>query len=1377
MGNVQTDPNARERIQTGDINAAQTSYRPDLQNYRMDQAQQVGSSNFNQQGTPESYMSPYQQNVIDAQQRNAQRQATIAGNQRSAAATRAGALGGSRSAIENAEASRNLALQQGDIQSSGMQAAYQQAQQQFNADQARNMAAQQANQQAGLTTGQQNLQSQLSTQQLGAQSGMQAALANLNNQQQSAVQNEANRLQASGMNSQQAMQTALANQQAGLTSGQQNLQSQLSTQQLGAQSGLQAALANLNNQQQSSVQNEANKLQASGMNAQQAMQMALANQQAGLTSGQQNLQAQLSTQQLGAQSGMQAALANLNNQQQSAVQNEANRLQASGMNSQQAMQMALANQQAGLTTGQQNLQSQLSTQQLGTQTGMQAALANLNNEQQAQVQNAANSLQASGMNSQQAMQMALANQQAGLTTGQQNLQSRLSTQQLGTQTGMQTALANLNNQQQAAVQNEANRLQASGMNSQQAMQMALANQQNQQQANTQNLGANLSTQQLGAGQNLQSQLANQSTGLQAGLANQQMQYNAGLQNAQLQQQSNLANQQAGLTTNQQNLQSMLGTQQLRAGQDLQSQLANQSAFAQNQGQGLQQNLAGNQQALQNAQLAAQYGLAGQQAGEQSRQFGSNLGMQGLNQRLAAGSQLGALGQTQYGQQMGITQAQLQAGAQQQAMEQQGLSNQYQAFLDRQNYPYQNLSYMSNIIRGTPIGSNATSQMYQAPAPMSTQLIGAAGGIGSLLGAYNKAAGGSIKSYAGGGGIRGLAVGGPPEGKSQITADSAERFFTGNQFLPSPTATMLAENPPTKGISPGLRALIDANEDAVAAARSHAEQQPPTPQTTVAQDLGVPEQSMASMRSGGLASMPSGVMNNVQYADGGIIAFGGEADQLVKDRGTDEGGGPVDAYTLAANDTFLSQGLQRGKAAVRDLASMFVLRPWATDSERIRKGDFRTNAEFEGFFPAGHKVDEHGDELKAAFERQNAERPDLAPSSATTTFDPMNPWARTSPLSVPAAPAAAAPTAAAPGSAPVVAPGSAPGSAPGNRLGITNQTPSARADHAAAPTTEAGDQILEGLLEERRDAKGKLREITPAAPVKTAEEYLKIDEEGRANALKRAGVSAESPKDRIAALTNQATEARANRDQDRWLAAAAGFFAMGAGKSQYALQNMSVGLGVTTAQLKDVEKDYRKGEEARKDRIELIKEAQRQEVLGNYDRAEKTRDRALGREADEKKFKQTAYATLLDHVDRTIATYTATKSSDLIRKEMAAGRAATTASKAEELKLLKEAKLEEDKRQHNLQAAAKRDAIVQRFMSGSSPSGLMLRGLGNAVDTAQTKLDNYKPGMFSDNRPELSKGLQTAQTRYADAYKTESEKANVAAGKEVGGWGTATITSK
>ena len=167
--------------------------------------------------------------------------------------------------------------------------------------------------------------------------------------------------------------------------------------------------------------------------------------------------------------------------------------------------------------------------------------------------------------------------------------------------------------------------------------------------------------------------------------------------------------------------------QSEAQRNLQDQLGNiqatglQNAFQQAQAQ-----------AAQDAAMRAQYGLAGANLREQSRQFGAGLGLQGIGQQLAAAGTLGQLGQQQYGQQLGISQAQLGAGAQIQALGQQDLTNRYQQFLDQQRLPFQQLSWFSDILRGTP-ASGATQTLYQQPPNVLGQITGLGLGLGSLFG--------------------------------------------------------------------------------------------------------------------------------------------------------------------------------------------------------------------------------------------------------------------------------------------------------------------------------------------------------------------------------------------------------------------------------------------------------------------------------------------------------------------------------------------------------------------------------------------------------------------------------------------------------------------
>ena len=208
------------------------------------------------------------------------------------------------------------------------------------------------------------------------------------------------------------------------------------------------------------------------------------------------------------------------------------------------------------------------------------------------------------------------------------------------------------------------------------------------------------------------------TGQQAAFQNAQQQFNAE-QQARLQAQ--LANQQAGLTVGGQNLGAKLGIQQLGAGQNMQAQLANQQAYQNMLAQREASRQFGYGQQMTAAQQRAQYGQAAQQLAEQSRQFGAGYGQQGLSTALQGAGQLGNLGQQEFGQQKDIYGLQNQFGAQQRGIEQEKINQRYQDFLSEQRHPYQQLEFMSNILRGTPMGTVQT--MYQAPPSPVSQLAG------------------------------------------------------------------------------------------------------------------------------------------------------------------------------------------------------------------------------------------------------------------------------------------------------------------------------------------------------------------------------------------------------------------------------------------------------------------------------------------------------------------------------------------------------------------------------------------------------------------------------------------------------------------------------
>lgn len=97
----------------------------------------AATRSFTAPGVAATFMSPYMQNVVDANKREAFRDAGIANTQRDSQAIQAGAFGGSRQAIMDAEADRNLMTRLGDIQNSGLQAAFESGQGQFNSEMAR----------------------------------------------------------------------------------------------------------------------------------------------------------------------------------------------------------------------------------------------------------------------------------------------------------------------------------------------------------------------------------------------------------------------------------------------------------------------------------------------------------------------------------------------------------------------------------------------------------------------------------------------------------------------------------------------------------------------------------------------------------------------------------------------------------------------------------------------------------------------------------------------------------------------------------------------------------------------------------------------------------------------------------------------------------------------------------------------------------------------------------------------------------------------------------------------------------------------------------------------------------------------------------------
>ena len=165
--------------------------------------------------------------------------------------------------------------------------------------------------------------------------------------------------------------------------------------------------------------------------------------------------------------------------------------------------------------------------------------------------------------------------------------------------------------------------------------------------------------------------------------------------------------------------------------------------------------------LQNAYSQAQNqynsdqsrGLQAAQLGEQSKQYGAGLEMQGLQTGLQAANQLGQLGQNEYTQNLGINQLQQATGATEQAQQQAALTQQYNDFMAQKQYPYQQLSYMSDMLRGLPM-SQTTNSMFQAPVSTAATVAG----LGTAAyGASKLAKGGRVKDKRRPAGLAELAI--------------------------------------------------------------------------------------------------------------------------------------------------------------------------------------------------------------------------------------------------------------------------------------------------------------------------------------------------------------------------------------------------------------------------------------------------------------------------------------------------------------------------------------------------------------------------------------------------------------------------------------------
>lgn len=239
-------------------------------------------------------------------------------------------------------------------------------------------------------------------------------------------------------------------------------------------------------------------------------------------------------------------------------------------------------------------------------------------------------------------------------------------------------------------------------------------------------------------------------------------------------------------------------------------------------------------AQQQAKATSAGAFGGYRQGIESAERERNL-MQQMNDIQAQGSQSAYNAATQQANTAIGQQTQL--GALQQQQAQRPLDLAYQDFLTQKNYPYQQLSYMNNLIRGIPMGMSSQSQVYQG-SPSTLQTLGALG-----MGAYGAKQLGMIGGAKEGGLMQSYADGG-------MTV--MEKFNSPEALLPD--MDMLNEDQ--------LRAIIAA------------------PATPAEKEAAQRELATRASEDRGLASAYNQVpydvrANMIRAAGGGIIAFAGD----------------------------------------------------------------------------------------------------------------------------------------------------------------------------------------------------------------------------------------------------------------------------------------------------------------------------------------------------------------------------------------------------------------------------------------------------------------------------------------------------------------------
>lgn len=186
------------------------------------------------------------------------------------------------------------------------------------------------------------------------------------------------------------------------------------------------------------------------------------------------------------------------------------------------------------------------------------------------------------------------------------------------------------------------------------------------------------------------------------------------------------------------MQNVVDLQKQEAIRDAQKGMLTQNLAAGRQGTygGARQLLAGTERERNLGQNLANIQAAGTQKAYEdairNMQFGTTAGIQGAQAATQAGATLGQLGIGQQQTALDLAKAKEAYGGLSQAEQQKALDLQYQDFITQQQYPYKNLGFLSDILRGSAnLAGTGGKVVYEAPSSSTAQLLGTGLGAASI----------------------------------------------------------------------------------------------------------------------------------------------------------------------------------------------------------------------------------------------------------------------------------------------------------------------------------------------------------------------------------------------------------------------------------------------------------------------------------------------------------------------------------------------------------------------------------------------------------------------------------------------------------------------